>query len=443
MLKAMTKKGKNAKKKKFPWWARILCGFVIVIAAFLIFSVATIRHFTGDTLSFHGTLAMAGYGGFELPGWFRSFVLNVDRSYEGLPELLMMEDGTPVTPENYPQRREEMLEALKRYQYGDIPEQFSIEMICEESGQALEGKAVRKQYRLCVSTDQGSMDALLLEYLPADEENCPVFLGLNFSGNTTVWDDPAILPSVHQRSEATPGSDSSWPVEAVIAQGCGIATMYYGDWAADDPAAFRDAILHLFQGEAGEFTAYSAWAFGLMRGVDCLESQGIETIATVGHSRLARASVWAGANDERIDLVTSSCGSGYQRSPILGRIARDGTSDHWYPEAHFDYDGRDSEYPVDMHMQYALIAGRHLYISIGENDLASDPVSTFDALVNAGCVWKAIYGTDAVDGISFADLHGAAPCFTQGTAIHLHPEGHVLNTADWIQYIRYLKEFVL
>lgn len=442
-MKGVIPLAKNTNKKKKPWWVKLLLALVIAVIVFLVFSVAMIRHFTGDTLSFHGTLAMVGYGGFELPEWFRNYVLDVDRSYEGLPELLTMEDGTPVTAENYPQRRAEMLEALKRYQYGDIPEQFNQEVICEESGEALDGRAVRKQYRLRISTAQGSADVMLLEYLPTDQEQCPVFLGLNFSGNTTVWDDPAILPSVCQSADAKPGSDDSWPVDVIIAQGCGVATMYYGDWAADDVSTYREAALSLFTGEPGEFTAYSAWAFGIMRGVDCLEMQGIETIATVGHSRLARVSVWAGANDERIDLVTASCGSGYQRSPILGRIARDGSSDHWYPEAHFEFDGRDSAYPVDMHMQYALVANRHLYISIGQNDLASDPVATFDALINAGTVWKTIYGTNAVTGIRFEDLQSAEPLFTEGTAIHMHSEGHVLNTEDWMQYIRYLKEFVL
>lgn len=430
-------------QKKQPWWAKILLVLIAAVIVFLMFSIVMIRHFTGDTLSFHGTLAMAGYGGFGLPEWFRNYVLDVDRSYEGLPELLTMEDGTQVTAENYPQRRAEMLEALKRYQYGDIPLRFNQEVICEESGEALDGRAIRKQYRLRISTAQGSADVMLLEYLPASQEQCPVFLGLNFGGNTSVWDDPAIIPSVCQSADAKPGSDKSWPMDEIIAQGCGVATMFYGDWAADDVNTYREATLNLFKEETGEFTAYSAWAFGLMRGVDCLQEQGIETIATVGHSRLARVSVWAGANDERIDLVISSCGSGYQRSPILGRIARDGSSDHWYPEAHFDFDGRDSEYPVDMHMQYALIANRHLYISIGQNDLASDPVATFDALINAGAVWKTIFGMNTVEGIQFADLCSSGSIFTEGTAIHLHPEGHVLNSEDWAQYIQYLKEFVL
>ena len=119
---------KNTNKTKKPWWVKLLLALVIAVIVFLVFSVAMIRHFTGDTLSFHGTLAMVGYGGFELPEWFRNYVLDVDRSYEGLPELLTMEDGTPVTAENYPQRRAEMLEALKRYQYGDIPEQFTVKL---------------------------------------------------------------------------------------------------------------------------------------------------------------------------------------------------------------------------------------------------------------------------------------------------------------------------
>lgn len=52
-----------------------------------------------------------------------------------------------------------------------------------------------------------------------------------------------------------------------------------------------------------------AWAFGIMRGVDYLVQDAdvdAARIADIGHSRLGKTAVWAGANDERIALVISN-----------------------------------------------------------------------------------------------------------------------------------------
>ena len=79
--------GKKQKKRRLPWWAVTLIVIFAVLIGFLAFSLIAIRAFVGDSLSLQGTLAMASYGGFELPDWYKNIVLNVDRSYPGLPDL--------------------------------------------------------------------------------------------------------------------------------------------------------------------------------------------------------------------------------------------------------------------------------------------------------------------------------------------------------------------
>ena len=83
-------------KKKLPWWAKLLIVLLAAVIVFLGFSYGMIRYFVGDTLSFKGILSMVSYGGFDLPEGFRNFVLDVDRSYPGLPELLVNEAGDAV-----------------------------------------------------------------------------------------------------------------------------------------------------------------------------------------------------------------------------------------------------------------------------------------------------------------------------------------------------------
>ena len=59
-------------KKHFPWWAVTLIVLLSAIVIFAAVSLITIRAFVGESLSLQGTLAMASYGGFELPGWYKT-----------------------------------------------------------------------------------------------------------------------------------------------------------------------------------------------------------------------------------------------------------------------------------------------------------------------------------------------------------------------------------
>mgnify|MGYP002512655646 FL=1 len=433
-------------KKKLPWWAKLLIVLLAAVIVFLGFSYGMIRYFVGDTLSFKGILSMVSYGGFDLPEGFRNFVLDVDRSYPGLPELLVNEAGDAVgTPDQYEARREEMLSLYETYMYGVTPaDGFDTAFTVVESGTALNGKAERQQIRITVSNEHGSSDAMLLVYTPANAENYGMFVGLNFSGNTAVWNDEAILPSSAQDSVGERGSESgSWPVDLIIESGYGLATMYYGDWAEDNQETYLDQVLRLFPEE--NCTAFSAWAFGIMRGIDYLaqlEQVDMDAIGTAGHSRLARVSLWAGACDERIDLVTASCGGGLVRSPLFAKIDTDGTSGHWFTDDYFAYEGRDEELPVDIHMLYALIADRNLYISIGQQDLASDPKATWDALQKAKVVWQNIYGIEVIPDGTYEDVIPDLPVFSEGIAVHVHSDGHLLTAADWQNYIAYMDNFV-
>ena len=436
----------KTKNKRFPWWAKLLVVVLAVVIVFLCFSYGMIRYFVGDTLGFKGILSMVSYGGFELPEGFRNFVLDVDRSYPGLPQLLTNNAGEPVkTLEEYDARRAEMLDLYETYMYGVTPtEGFNTEFNLVESGFLLDGKIQRHQVRITVSNEYGSNDAMLLIYAPAKAEKYGMFIGLNFSGNTAVWTDEKILPSVTQGEIGERGGESSnWPIELLIDSGFGLATMYYGDWAEDNQETYRNQVLKLFPEET--CTAFSAWAFGIMRGIDYLEQiEQVDpnAIGTAGHSRLARVSLWAGACDPRIDLVTASCGGGLVRSPLFAKIDTDGTSNHWFTPAYYSYEGRDQELPVDIHMLYALIADRNLYISIGQQDLASDPKATWDALQEAKVVWKDIYHKEVIPDSTYEEVTPDHPVFSEGVAVHVHDEGHLMTTEDWQHYITYMKTFV-
>lgn len=408
---------KKPKKKKLRWWAKLLIIIFSVIILFLAGSYGAIRYFVGDSLSFKGTLAMAGYGGFELPKWFRNYVLDVDRSYPGLPEL-------PLDSKTYEADRADMLEKYQTYMYGKIPEEgFAADYTVLSETAVFEDTAMKREVQITIYNDYGSHSVVMVLYLPVNLEKPGAFIGLNFSGNNNL--------------------EYEWPVESIVSSGYAVASMNYQDWEPDNEESFGTGVLKLFP----EYTTtgYSAWAFGIIRGVDyLLQTNEIDSslIACVGHSRLARTSLWAGANDERIALVTASCGGGLQRSEVLGRITEGGTSRHWSMPAIYDYIGRDYELPTDIHMLYALTAPRPVFISIGENDLASDPEGTYDAVQFAKRVWSDVFGIPVIPDGSYSDLTGGTVILSEGISVNLHRGGHLFTQEDWAAYIQYINEYL-
>ncbi len=442
------KDGNGVAKKKMAWWKILLIVLLVILVLFcgmVGFSVFMIKKFTGDSLSIRGMMAMAGYGGFDLPDWYCRLVLGNSHEYPGLPEILTDGTGKAVeTEEDYEKRRLELLEAYEKNMYGKTPaEGFETSFEVVESGDALDGKAMRQQVKITVTTEKGSCDAMLLLYLPKSDNPRGVFVGENFGGNTRIWTDGEILPSVTQENAEHASADSAdlWPVEDIVGRGYGVATMCYLDWGADDKDTYRERLLCLFDDE--DTTAFSAWAFGISRAVDylsTLDGVDMENIASVGHSRLARVSLWAGACDERISLVTASCGGGSVRSEVSGRIMDDGNSSHWFSKTYFTYENRDEEFPVDMNVLYALAAPRRLYVSMGSGDLAADPFSMVDMLQDAKKVWKDVYGMEVIDDFSYYDLVRGEAVMSEGVGLHVHQGGHKMDAGDWEKYVDYMDD---
>ena len=248
-----------------------------------------------------------------------------------LPDPLVMEDGTPVEgPDVWQeQRRPELLRLFEEHVYGPVPEApeaMRFEVMSEDTA-ALGGLATRRQVTIHFTEDTSGPKLDVLLYLPNNVPRpVPAFVGLNFFGNHTIHPDSAIaLPASwvaeregfgvegNRATEAGRGVRASrWPVERVLSRGYALVTAYYGDLDPDYDDGFQNGVHPLFRemGVADSLqSAISAWAWGLSRMLDYLETDpdvDAERVAVIGHSRLGKAALWAGARDERFAVVISN-----------------------------------------------------------------------------------------------------------------------------------------
>ena len=424
---------------------------ILAIAAFLVLVIGLWICSMRRNMPWQNCLAALSNLKIKLTPFLREFARSGDRDYSTLPDPLVMTDGTCVTaPAGFEARRTEILKLFETYVYGTLPKDgFTTAFEVVEQGEALGGIAIRKQIKITVSTEKGAADALMLLYIPKQTRKAPVILGLNFRGNHTVLDDPAIMPSyafdtTQKDWEEKRGSAAyRWNIADSLARGYAVATMYSADLAPDKKDLYNSRVIRLF--DEPEFKAVGAWAFGLLRGVDYLQVEEAidEThIAVVGHSRLGKAAVWAGANDHRIGMVISNdsgnTGASLSRGNHGETVYTINTAfPHWFASGYAAYGKREQDLPVDQNLLLAAIAPRKLYVASAEDDLWADPQGAFNSLQFAKKAFS-LYGLEVL-----SDTYPATgtALFSPAMGIHVRPGWHDIQPQDWKFYLDFMDQY--
>lgn len=355
-------------------------------------------------------------------------------SYE-LPDPLVFNNGRQVRNDRQwmKKRRGEILEIFSEEMYGHIPgrpEGMHFSIVSEET--VYDGVGVRKIVRIFLDgTDAHWFDVMI--HLPKNAEGpVPVFAGLNFNGNEATLDERA---------------GRRWPYELILKAGYGVATAWRDSVEPDGKETkvrevgnvCRDGGVRSWYNEGGDWGAISAWAWGLSRILDYLETDSsvdASKVAVIGHSRLGKAALWAGANDTRFAMVISNdsgcCGAAISRRTFGETFSVIDTKfPHWFTREFDKYKDKEDTFPADQHWLAALAAPRPLYIASATEDLWADPKGEWLAAWHVTPVY-ALFGLDGVgDEMPSPD----SPDKDGHVGYHIRTGNHDILAYDWTQYI--------
>jgi hypothetical protein len=346
-----------------------------------------------------------------------------------LPDPLVLADGQKITtPEQWNQHREQMRAIIEHYAVGHAPpppgnvtgQELDTQMV-------LDGKAVFHLIHLSFGPEHKlGFDAALFIPLEAGAHQIssfPTIVQPSFSFTPGVSFTPITNAVNHKVAYPVTAEEGATNYTEVLARGYAVMTFYYQECGADGTNFAQTGFFPAYPGY--DWRDLRAWAWGMSRCVDYLEQQPFvdkTQIIAVGHSRLGKATLVAGAFDDRFALVApagSGCGgTGAYRFNGKTRGGKEGLED---VEKHFpqwllpqlgEFSGQVEKLPFDQNWLIALVAPRVFIATDGLNDAAANE----NALAQAWLGAKPVY-----------DLLGVP----DHLGIHFRPGKHMLAPADW------------
>ena len=391
--------------------------------------------------------------------------VNYDEALVGsytLPDPLVMLNGKPVRDARTwkRSRRPEIVRLFEENQYGRSPGRpagMSFEVF-DKGTAAFDGKAIRRQVTVYFSKDKAGPKMDLLLYLPASAQKpVPLLLNLSFSANSSTVDDPGVKPGEiwgkEKKRIPVPQGARMGRIDPLrlIDAGFGFATVYYGDiepdFAEGLPHGVRASYLKPGQERpaAGEWGAIAAWAWGLSRAMDYLETdKGVDSkrVAILGVSRLGKTVMWAGARDTRFAMVIASCSG--EGGAALSRRKYGETIAHLTAPTRFPYQfcanygqyaERVDQFPVDANLLVSLIAPRPLLLQTGDKDFWSDPRGEFLSALAASPVYRLLGAKD----LGTDQMPPAGTPLLNTLGFFMHAGGHGTIPSDWEVFLKFMQ----
>ncbi len=305
-----------------------------------------------------------------------------------LPNPFQFQDGTVMKSKaDWTKRRDELSRLIQKYQYGPYPAKP------DKVAGALNGNI------LTVTVD---------------------YKGKSISYNLTISrpEGNGPFPAIFLISAMMPG------INARNLNPRGVATIVFqpNDMASDAKARPRDGKFFNLYGADCKTGALLAWAWGIHRAIDVLESTPDAKIDTkhlgvTGYSRYGKAALVTGAFDERITLTIpggSGAGGvsnwrGAENAP--GKVQTltqvNGEAPHWFTDDFGNnFIGRTDNLPFDAHSIIALCAPRAVIVQEGTQDTWNNNANS-GPFQSAWAAKKVFDYLDVPNNIGFViDPHG-------------------------------------
>ena len=358
-----------------------------------------------------------------------------------MPDPLIGEDGQRITSaDQWPKRRQEMKKVIEQYLTGHAPPApGNVKGEELDAHDVMNGKVKFTRVRLSFGPEQ-KLNFEVAIFMPATGDGpFPTIVQPSFfpTPGTTPSPPPTVASTTPTSAPSTQAierlrmfarmADPQNAVETyadALSRGYAIITFNYQECGADRRDGYRDT---------GFFAAYpdydwadlASWAWGMSRCVDYLETQpwaDKTKFIAVGHSRLGKATLIAGAFDERFALVApagSGCaGTGAFRFNGKDRGGKEGLENvvanfpQWISPNLAQFSGKVETLPFDQHWLIAMVAPRAFIAADGLDDSACNG----NALKQSYLAAMPVY-----------DFLGVK----QKLGIHFRPGKHMLAPEDW------------
>jgi hypothetical protein len=385
-------------------------------------------------------------------------ISNYDETKVGnytLPNPLILTTGERVSnPDTwYQQRRPEILKFYQSEIYGRVPHQtptVTFESVLSETI-SLQGTTALHRHVIVKIGDEPNVLKVNVHYYLPPQSAKPVPLLLHVTFGTSTATAPTAPPT-----EGPPNRPSeAGPVSDMLARGFGYALVRYTEIQPDNANTHSAGVQSLTyrSGQTrpadDEWGTIAVWSWGLSRVLDYLATDSAvdaKRVAVIGHSRLGKTALWAGASDPRFALIFSSC-AGEMGSALARRDYGETLDDMagnfgWQFAGNLQkYPGKWDQLPVDAHMLIALCAPRPVFITGGTKDQWADPKGEFLAEVAAGPVYDLL----GKRGLGTSELPPLdTPLIEGDLGFHYHTGGHTITPSDWSAFLtfasRHLKQ---
>ena len=247
----------------------------------------------------------------------------------------------------------------------------------------------------------------------------------------------------HRSTEAGRGQQADiWAIEQTIDRGYAVATYYCGDVELDRTNA-EGGVRELIHAPRApdDWGTIAAWAWGMQRVMDYLVTDRDidgKRIALVGHSRFGKATILAGAFDDRVALVIplqAGCGGTAPNRGKVGETVKQINTrfPEWFCGEFKQFNDQPERLPFDQDCLIALCAPRLVLIGAGVKDALTSPAGTF-AMLRAA---DGAYRLAGAEGLAATTMPATNVLIDSNPGYYIRPGGHSMTGVDWKFFLDY------